>query len=138
VYGFLILHPDEQVITEARGIMMLPEGHSTKQMLSWYERSHQLLGNRVMKLRNRLYNKRYSFHGISVMNLQLLETVGLLLDRILRVRLPNLIWLSWRDCPYKYLPSWITLENLRVLKVNGGELETLWQGKSQVNLNLLS
>jgi hypothetical protein len=138
VYGFLILHPDEQVITEARGIMMLPEGHSTKKMLSWYERSHQLLGNRVMKLRNRLYNKRYSFHGISVMNLQLLETVGLLSDRILRVRLPNLIWLSWRDCPYKYLPSWITLENLRVLKVKGGELETLWQGKSQVNLNLLN
>jgi len=138
VYGFLILHPDEQVITEARGIMMLPEGHNTKQMLSWYERSHQLLGNRVMKLRNRLYNKRYSFHGISVMNLQLLETVGLLSDRTLRVRLPNLIWLSWRDCPSKYLPSWITLENLRVLKVNGGELETLWQGKSQVNLNLLN
>jgi hypothetical protein len=89
-----------------------------------------------MRLHNRLYNTRYHFLGIGAMNLQLLETEGHLLERILRrVHSPNLIWLSWRDCPYTYLPSWIPMKNLRVLKVEGRVLKTLWQGKSQVNLN---
>ena len=125
---------------EARGIRMLPQGHQRRsQLLAWYQWwSHQMLGNSViLKLRNTLSNKRYRFHGFDVMNFQLVETQGHLLDRILRVRSPNLIWLSWRDCPYKYLPSWITIKNLRVLTVEGGVLETLWQGKWQVNLNFL-
>eukprot|EP00253_Pinus_taeda_P006895 PITA_06895 len=125
------------VLAEARGIRLLPGGHSTKQvgtssqMLSWYQRNRQILRNRVMKPRS-----SYRFLGFEVMNLQLVETEGDLLDDILRLPSPNLIWLSWRDCPYTYLPSWISIKNLRVLKVDGRQLETLWHGKSQVPLQL--
>jgi len=56
--------------------------------------------------------------GIAALKLQLLQTEGYLLERILtRVHSPNLVWLSWRDCPYSDLPSWIPMNNLRVLKV---------------------
>lgn len=53
-----------------------------------------------------------------------------------RVHSPNLIWLRWRECPYYSLPSWIPMDNLRVLQVFGSVLKTLWQSKSQVPLQL--
>lgn len=124
----MILHPNEQVLTEARGFWLLAERHSTKRV-----------GNHViLKLRNWLENICYCFLRRDVMNFHLVETEGHLLDRILRVHSPNLSWLSWRHCPYTCLPSWITVKNLRVLKVEGAVLKTLWQGISQVNLNFLS
>jgi Leucine-rich repeat (LRR) protein len=71
------------------------------------------------------------------MKLQLLQTEGHLLERILRrVHSPDLVWLSWRDCPYSNLPSWIPVNNLRVLKVEGKVLKTLWQDRSQVPFQL--
>ena len=78
---------------------------------------------------------KYRSPGIGAMDFQLIGTEGHFLKRILRrVHSPNLRWLYWSDCPYSYLPSWIPMKNLRFLKVSGGALETLWQGKSQVNL----
>jgi hypothetical protein len=91
----------------------------------------------MMKLNNRLYNTHH-FPGIGAANLQLLETEGHFLERILKMHPPNLRWLSWRDYPYNYLPSWIPMKNSRFLKVEGRVLKTLWQGKSQVNLSFLS
>jgi len=72
--------------------------------------------------------------------LQILQIEGSLLERILRkVKLPNLLWLSWRKCPHSSLPSWVPVKNLRVLQVFHGEINTLWhrEGESQVNRNLL-
>ena len=96
---------------------------------------------RFLGIRNRVIELLctcYRFPGVGATKLQFLSTEGYLLERILRrVHPQNLIWLSWTDCPYSYLPSWIPMRNLRVLKVQGKVLETLWQGKSQVNLNLL-
>eukprot|EP00253_Pinus_taeda_P026341 PITA_26341 len=120
------LHKYSSVLTEARGFWLLAEGHSTKQA-----------GNHViLKLRNWLENICYCFLGRDVMNFHLVKTEGHLLDRILRVHSPNLSWLSWRHCPYTCLPSWITLQNLRVLKVESAVLKTLWQGISQAPLQL--
>eukprot|EP00253_Pinus_taeda_P004392 PITA_04392 len=119
-------HNYSSVLTEARGIWLLGEGHNTKQV-----------GNHVfLKLRNWLENKCYCFLRRDVMNFQLVETEGHLLDRILPVHSPNLSWLSWRDCPYTCLPSCITIKNLRVLKVEGAVLKTLWHGISQAPLQL--
>ena len=72
--------------------------------------------------------------GIQTSRLQLVEYESILLKRILsRAESPNLLWLSWKECPYTYLPSWIQMENLRVLQVSNCSLETLWQQESQVN-----
>jgi hypothetical protein len=74
------------------------------------------------------------FDGIQMRKLQLVDTEGSLLERILmRVKSPNLIWLCWKECPYSSLPPWILMKNLRVLQVSGYTLETLWQHESQVN-----
>ena len=107
-------------------------------MLSLYQtKIEKLFGNRLFGNRSiELLCTCYRFPGVGATKLQFLSTEGYLLERILRrVHPQNLIWLSWTDCPYSYLPSWIPMRNLRVLKVQGKVLETLWQGKSQVNLN---
>jgi len=68
--------------------------------------------------------------------LQLLDIEDRLLERIMtKVRAPNLIWLRWEKCPCSSLPSWTLTRNLRVLDVQGNELETLWQSEKQVLLN---
>lgn len=74
-----------------------------------------------------------SLDGIHMRRLQLLDTEDVLVDRILtRVLSPNLIWLRWNNCPYPSLPSSISMNNLRVLEVQGMELRTLWENDSQV------
>lgn len=38
----------------------------------------------------------------------ILDTQYFVLERILkRVELPNILWISWVECPYSSLPSWI-------------------------------
>lgn len=65
-------------------------------------------------------------------NLQLLATEDGCLKRIFsRVRSPHLIWLCWSKCPYSSLPSWIPMDNLRVLEVAGSRLNVLWPHESQ-------
>eukprot|EP00253_Pinus_taeda_P021592 PITA_21592 len=60
-----------------------------------------------------------------------------LLERILtRVHSPNLLWLRWYNFPYNYLPSWIPMQNLRVLQVRGKEWTSLWEGELQAPLQL--
>jgi hypothetical protein len=77
------------------------------------------------------------FEGIQMRKLQLVDTEGSLLKRILmRVKSPNLIWLCWKKCPYSSLPPWISMKNLKVLEVSGDTLETLWQHESQAPLQL--
>ena len=74
------------------------------------------------------------FEGIQMRKLQLVDTEGSLLEPILkRVKLPKLIWLRWKECPFSSLPPWVPLKNLRVLQVSGYRLETLWELESQVN-----
>eukprot|EP00253_Pinus_taeda_P007680 PITA_07680 len=73
-----------------------------------------------------------SISSYKMRKLQLLDIEDGLLERILRrVHAPNLIWLRWEKCPCSSLPSWILMENLRVLEVHGNELETLWQSENQ-------
>jgi Leucine-rich repeat (LRR) protein len=81
------------------------------------------------------YNTRYGRIGMK--KLQLLDTEDGHLELILRrVRCPNLIWLRCYKYPYSSLPSWIPMQNLRVLNVAGSELETLWLRESQAPLQL--
>jgi hypothetical protein len=66
-------------------------------------------------------------------NLKFLAAEGGYVEDILtRVGSPDLIWLRWYKCTYSYLPSWIPMENLRVLEVYGSKLTELWRPESQV------
>ena len=68
-----------------------------------------------------------SFSCYKTRKLQLLDTEGGLVERILRrVRSPNLIWLRWQECQLTSLPLWIPMKNLSILEVIRSELETLW------------
>jgi Leucine-rich repeat (LRR) protein len=74
---------------------------------------------------------------IDMSRLQLLRAEGDCLERIFSPgHSPRLVWLSWHQCPYSFLPSWMPMKNLRVLEVTGGELETLWQNRSEAPLQL--
>eukprot|EP00253_Pinus_taeda_P001391 PITA_01391 len=83
----------------------------------------------------RSYNTHYG--RIGMRKLQILDTEDGHLEHILRrVHCPNLIWLRCYKYPYSSLPSWIPMQNLRVLKMAGSELETLWLRESQAPLQL--
>ena len=81
------------------------------------------------------YDDDEAFDGIEIRRLQLVDTEGILLERILsRARSPDLIWLCWKECPYSSLPDWnISMKKLTVLRVSGRTLETLWQPNSPVS-----
>ena len=74
---------------------------------------------------------------IRTTRLQIIHTEGSLLERILTMAnsSADILWIRWRDCPYSSLPSWIPMNNLRILHVSGSVLNTLWQreGESQVH-----
>jgi Leucine-rich repeat (LRR) protein len=70
-------------------------------------------------------------------SLQLLSVEGSCVESILSFgQSPQLIWLCWYNCSYSYLPTWIPMKTLRVLKVKGDELETLWQDEYQAPMQL--
>eukprot|EP01018_Ginkgo_biloba_P022024 Gb_08581 [translate_table: standard] len=48
----------------------------------------------------------------------------------------DLEWLRWYDCPHTSIPSWLSLESLRVLELMGGNSEELWQYDAQTPLQL--
>ena len=74
------------------------------------------------------------FDRIQLRSLELVDTEGILLERILNsVKFPDLLSLWWKQCPYSSLPSWIPVKKLRVLRVSGSTLQTLWKPESQVN-----
>ena len=74
------------------------------------------------------------FDRIQLRRLQLVDTEGILLEHILKsVKFPDLLSLWWKQCPYSSLPSWIPMKKLRVLRVSGSTLQTLWKPESQVN-----
>ena len=50
----------------------------------------------------------------------------------------QLIWLYWKNCLYSSLPFWIPTESIRVLKINGGQLETLCLDESQAAMIFFS
>jgi len=80
-----------------------------------------------------LLRSKSKVFGIS--KLQLLEGEGDFIKYIwtkVQVQSPNLIWLCWNACPCSSLPSWIPMEDLRVLRVAGNELKRLWKHESQV------
>eukprot|EP00253_Pinus_taeda_P016207 PITA_16207 len=111
-------------ITEVRGISMVPR---LPQYFLFTSPSH------LKDPKWNLFNKdRYD-----CMKLKILATEGDYLKAILRtVPSAPLIWLCWYHCPYSSLPSWVPMENLRVLEVAGSRLEMLWQLQSQAPLQL--
>nr|QEH91620.1 putative TIR-NBS-LRR protein [Pinus monticola] len=69
--------------------------------------------------------------------LQLLAAEGDCVESILNVaQPPHLIWLRWINCPYSSLPPWISMENLRVLQIEGKEFETIWKDESQAPMQI--
>lgn len=69
--------------------------------------------------------------------LQLLSVEGSCVESIFNfAQSAQLIWLCWYNCPYPSLPTWIPTRNLRVLKIKGDELETLWHDESQAPMQL--
>eukprot|EP00253_Pinus_taeda_P003101 PITA_03101 len=126
------------VISEVRGIRVFDHTDSDSDdhgsVIPWYQRSGELLGSCGMKLCSILPNHGT---GICMRNLQLLDTSGALLERILtKVQFPNLLWLRWDNFPYSSLPSSISLKNLTVIQVQGRKLKTLWGKESQAPLQL--
>lgn len=70
--------------------------------------------------------------------LQLLRAESYYVERLLNVgQLRELIYLRWDNCPFSSLPSSIVTKNLRVLHLEGRNLEKLWQHESQVVVFLL-
>ena len=51
-----------------------------------------------------------------------------------KVEVPNILWLSWINCPYSSLPSWIELQNVKFLQVYGSELKTLWERENELQV----
>eukprot|EP00253_Pinus_taeda_P005776 PITA_05776 len=65
-------------------------------------------------------NKILSEPAIKMRALQLLESEGKFVEGIIRrVWSPNLVWLRWSDCPCSSLPTWIRMDQLKVLEVQG-------------------
>lgn len=79
----------------------------------------------------------FSDRSVDMSALQLLSAEGDCLGSISNmVKQSDLKWLRWDRCPYRSLPHWIPLRNLRVLEVAGGQLETLWRDSSEAPLQL--
>lgn len=131
------LEQSSYVIKEVRGIKTVdPLGPhypsvTIRSEMSWYRRwSDEVFGNCMRQLFN-------NFGRGGILNLQFVATEDGYLERILRrARSPNLIWLRWYRCPYSCLPSWIRMENLKVLELTGGQLKLLWKHQSQAPITL--
>lgn len=75
--------------------------------------------------------------SISDSGFQLVRAQGDCLKNISELLMrSDLLWLSWNSFPHRSLPSWIPKQNLRVLELAGGVLETLWQSDSEAPLQL--
>lgn len=119
---------EESVRDEVRGITMVPrlsfeQRHDKHSFfyseMSWYERwRHEVFLSRKCQMRN----------------LQFVTAEDGYLKGILsRLPSPHLVWLC---CPYYSLPSWIRMENLKVLDLAGDRLNMLWRHESQAPLQL--
>eukprot|EP00253_Pinus_taeda_P001684 PITA_01684 len=75
--------------------------------------------------------------SFNLSRLQLLRAESHSVERVLSSeQSPPLLYLSWKRCPKSSLPPWIPLKNLRVLHIQGDQLETLWQHEFQAPLQL--
>jgi len=101
----------EQELAQCRGITMIPP-ISIETEMPCSKQSSMFRGPRNLKF--------------------LAAEGGYVEDILTRVGSPDLIWLRWYNCTYSYLPSWIPMENLRVLEVYGSKLTELWRPESQV------
>ena len=100
-----------QGLSQFRGITMIPRNFAKLEM-TYFRRSREV------------------FHGPK--NLKFVAAQdGYVEDILTRAGSPDLIWLHWYECPCSYLPSWIPMENLRVLEVAGSKLTELWRPESQ-------
>eukprot|EP00253_Pinus_taeda_P016756 PITA_16756 len=129
-----LLEKSSCVNIDVRGVTM--DGPSefnpqnTRQLMSemsWYKRwSHELFGSCLRRLFD-----HFRFCGI--LNLQFVAAEDGYLERIVRTaRAPHLQWIRWYKCTHSSLPSWIPMENLKVLEVAGRNLRILWERESQV------
>lgn len=98
---------------------------------SWFLKNEQVIKVRGIKILRAEYedndDEYASLEPYTFRELQLLDIDHDDLEPVLRrVQSPNLLWLCWDNFPYSCLPSWIPLKNLRVLKMDGLELKSLW------------
>ena len=117
-----------QRLSQFRGITMIPRNFVELGMTysSWIREVFHGIRNDIFQLRR----SREVFHGPK--NLKFVAAQdGYVEDILTRVGSPDLIWLRWYKCPCSYLPSWIPMENLRVLEVAGSKLTELWRPESQ-------
>eukprot|EP01018_Ginkgo_biloba_P026301 Gb_06231 [translate_table: standard] len=122
---------------EVRGIRMATPRHTRNslspepQSFPWHAYLIELFGNCAE------YCSHWSvFNGSSlrIRGLQLLvvEVEDDCLKGMLNNVGGNLVWLRWYNCPYKSIPSWLSMEKLRVLELIDGHFETFWCNSSQI------
>ena len=124
---------NQQDLTQVRAIRIVPSASVENDEFKYIASIRPDIPRLKRRTRELLGNCLHRQHNI-LTNLQLLITEDHLLEQILRTaHLPNLRWLRWYKCAHSSLPSWIPMENLRVLHVVGSSLNELWQDEEQVN-----
>lgn len=131
------LFQQSSVVAEVRGISIRLGKYQDKDVDNLYKDVDNLY---VTISRDKL-DKPRKMRKLQLLDMDMdhfyLDNAEDVLESILSVvHSPNLLWLRCDNCLYHSLPSWIPVMNLRVLKVGGQKLETLWQEASQVPLQL--
>ena len=84
------------------------------------------------------YHEDNAFDGIQMRRLQLVDVEASILEHnIMTMKSLNLIWICLKKHPNSSLPSWILVNNLRLLQGSRSATEILWKDESQVNINSL-
>lgn len=52
-----------------------------------------------------------------------------------RHSLPQLRWLNWLRCPFRFTITKLSLKNLVILQLTGSDIDENWSGWSQIEVN---
>eukprot|EP00253_Pinus_taeda_P030631 PITA_30631 len=112
--------------------------HSTENFLDNMSRQSFVRGISMVHGNGPEQQSFENFAGsFNVSRLQLLRAESHSVERVLSSeQSPPLLYLRWERCPKSSLPRSIPLKNLRVLHIEGDQLETLWQHEFQAPLQL--